>query len=94
MPLQTVEELRYVKHKIKKRYGTYGEKVACAEHVKVMTSKGKVKERLVVIGTQRFYLFRKAILQDNVTLFTNSHHSYSACSPLTKIILNQKQFPH
>lgn len=66
MPLQNVEEFRYVKHKIKKRYGSYGEKVVCAEHVKVMTGKGKIKERLLVIGAQRFYLFRKSILQDNV----------------------------
>ena len=71
MPLQSVEELRYIKRKIKKRYGQYGEKVQCAEFV-MLVNNTKVKERLFVVGLHRVYSFRKAKLQNNVTLISNS----------------------
>lgn len=66
MPLNSVEELRYVKHHLKKRYGMYRETVICAEYVQIQ-SKKKQKNRLLVIGKHRIYTFRKSRLQSDVS---------------------------
>lgn len=74
MPLQTVEELRYVKHKIKRLYGHYGEGVVAAEYVAVVgQQQQQLKERLFVLGHHRIYIFRKAKLQSNLA---KDYHLY------------------
>mmetsp|Transcript_15762 Transcript_15762/g.61575 ORF Transcript_15762/g.61575 Transcript_15762/m.61575 type:complete len:971 (-) Transcript_15762:53-2965(-) len=74
MPLQTVEELRYVKHKIKRMYGQYGEAVIAAEYVAVVgQQQQQLKERLFVLGKHRIYIFRKAKLQSNLA---KDYHLY------------------
>ena len=59
MPPQLSEELEVVKLAIEKKHGAYHEGVICAEHVQII-SKTKMKDRLLVVGCHRLYLFRKA----------------------------------
>ena len=66
MPLQTVEELRYVKKQLKKKYSLYNEAVVAAEYVQIQ-KKGSSKKRLLVVGKHRLFTFRKARLQSDVS---------------------------